>query len=107
MVLKGQYREVGDDHIPTSFNIFQLPYAEFDANKSLQWITYVADEELRFSPQDSGYYMNVYPLIAWHKRKRVLIKDANDGLDGRVRIVKHLQLSKKHKPARALAKIQI
>ena len=106
-------REVGNDPIPTSFNIFRLknppllaPYVEIDAIKSLQCVTYIADKTLRLSPQDSGFYINIYPWIAWQKGKKIPNKDVKEGRNSRVRTAKQLKLAKMQKPAGPVVKIK-
>ena len=105
--------EVGDDPIPTSFNILRLknppllaPYVEVEAIKSLQCVTYIADKTLRLSRQDSGFYINVYPWIAWHKGKKIPNKDVKEGRNSRVRTEKQLKLANIQKPAGPVAKIK-
>ena len=106
-------RERGDDPIPTSFNIFRLqkppllaPYVEIDVIKSLQCVTYVADKQMRLSPQDSGYYINVYPWIAWKRGKKIPNKKVKDGNRSRRRTAKQLKLAPMQKPAGPVANIR-
>ena len=106
-------RELGDDPIPTSFNIFRLkkppllaPYVDVKDIKSIQCVTYVADETLRLSPQDSGYYINIYPWIPWKKGIKVPSKNVREGNRSRRRTAKQLELAKMHKPAGPVAKIK-
>ena len=103
-------RERGDDPIPTSFNIFRLqkppflaPYVEIDVIKSLQCVTYVADKQMRLSPQDSGYYINVYPWIAWKRGKKIPNKKVKDGNRSRHRTTNQLKLAPMQKPAGPVA----
>ena len=72
----------------------------------MQCITYVADELMRLSPGDSGYYNNVYPWIAWQKGKRIPNDNVKDGIHSRRRTPKQLTLSQLHKPAGNVAKIK-
>ena len=107
-----QRLEVGDDPIPTSFNVFKLqkppplaPYIKIDNIRSLQCVTYIPDETLRLTPVDSGYYVNVFPWIPWKKGKKLPLDAVMEGTNAYVRTEKEQKLSKEHKVAGSLSQV--
>ena len=103
-------RELGEDTIPMSFNIFQLkilperiPYViPENMIASLLCVTYIPHENDRLETSHTGFYINVYPWILWKRGKPIPEKLVFENERAKFLTADERALKKEHKKAGVL-----